>query len=423
MKPFFMKPLFSPAVFLLLSMIPHSVAQAQGIENSLHMRDAVEQALSRDFEVQRQQARIAQVQARNAQQTVLPNPVAAYMREDLSAGNRRIHEWTATVDFPLLSLLHRGTRLTAAELSLQAAQAHETWTRTKLRFEVRTSFLDVWEARRVHEALGAIGDALQVLERSAALRAQEGDISTYEYQRLRTALAGFRWRSTEARQSLRKAEAGLAYVLGISPEAVSRTTLLLPDLPLADDIETETLLRTGLQQRADAIALRSEYEALERQRAWQRLSWLDDLRIGGGYKEQSDLFAGPVLTLSMPLPVFDRNQGTVNETNATRALLSAELRALEQHIEIEIRRAATDYEHLLAQYEAIPLPDNDALTQLLASATSAYEEGEFSLVEYLDAMTAWVEGRTMHARMQSGLLRAMYTLFHAVGNDVFTITE
>ncbi|MBR9977299.1 MAG: TolC family protein [Bacteroidetes bacterium] len=416
-----MKPFFFPAVFLLLSIVPHSAAQ--NIDTPLRMRDAVERALARDYEVQRQQARIEQIHARNAQLTVLPNPVAAYMREDLSAGDRRIHEWTATVDFPLLSLLHRGKRLSAAESALRAAQAQGNWTRTDLRFEVRKAFLDVWEARRVHEALGAIGDALQVLQRAAALRAQEGDISAYEYQRLRTALAGFRWRSTEAGQSLRKTEAGLAYLLGISPEAVSRTTLLLPDLPHADDIETETLLRTGLQHRADAIALRLECEALERQRAWQRLRWLDDLRIGGGYKEQSDLFAGPVLTLSLPLPVFDRNQGTVDETIATRALLSAELQALEQHIEIEIRRAATDYEHLLAHYETISLPDNDALTQFLTSATSAYEEGEFSLVEYLDAISAWIEGQTMHARMQSGLLRAVYTLFHAVGNDVFTITE
>ena len=277
-------------------------------------------------------------------------------------------------------------------------------------------------ARQTLDAWRELETDVRRLTAVTVKRAAEGDISPYEQQRLRTELSRLQWRITEAAEALRSAESTLAFALGIAPDSLARIHLVLPRLA-AGSLDTEALVRVGLQEREDVLGLQEERASLERHRDWLRRRWMEDIKLGGGYKKQSDTFSGPVISLSLPLPVFDRDQGNAAAAEAERSALTIEQETLERRVKQEIHRAVSAYHALSKQARQLAAPTPEEYNALLASASSAYAEGEFSLVEYIDAITAYMESAELDAHVRTSLLRAAFTVEHAVGSAVFTVIE
>ena len=173
--------------------------------------------------------------------------------------------------------------------------------------------------------------------------------------------------------------------------------------PSASDIE-----RLALSRRPDYL---SDQQSQARSRADLRLQLANakvDYVIGTEYTRQSAWgISGNSLGLyfSMPLRVFNRNQGEISRAQREISLNAARAEALETGIRTEVENAYRQYtvsRRLLASVE----------TEMLAKARSvrdtteySYKRGEASLIEYLDAqrafndaMQTWNEARANYSR-------------------------
>ncbi|MDT8323395.1 MAG: TolC family protein [Bacteroidota bacterium] len=383
---------------------------------------AVERAIRQSNELRRREAQLAQARAQHAQAELLPNPVATYTREDLTADDRSYAEWSATLEYPLLALLARGPRVDAAERSMEATALRVSRHRATLRYQTQLDFLTLWAARRTLDAWRTLGDGVRRLSETAALRAAEGEISPYEEQRLRTELSRLQWRITEATEARRAAESALAFTLGLSSDSLARVPLVLPR-PGSDSLHVAELVRIGLQRREDVQALQAEREATERRGTWLRRRWMEDITLGGGYKQQSDLFRGPVIALSLPLPLFDRDQGNTAATEAETTALTHELEGRKRQIEGDIRAAVSSYNALARQSRQMATLTPEEYDGMLAAATAAYTEGEFTLLQYVDAITAYMESAELDVRVRVALLRAAFTVAHVTGDATVPFYE
>ncbi|MBY0278702.1 TolC family protein [Candidatus Binatia bacterium] len=106
--------------------------------------------------------------------------------------------------------------------------------------------------------------------------------------------------------------------------------------------------------------------------------------LGGRYY-QDEQSAGVIALFSVPLPVFDRNQGAIQAAEARLAVAKVEQRVTE----ITVRSAvARSYQALLAAYrQALELRDRtlpEAET-VFRGAQDAYARGLFRYIEVLDA--------------------------------------
>lgn len=154
---------------------------------------------------------------------------------------------------------------------------------------------------------------------------------------------------------------------------------------------------TRLDQRPDLLVLSRRAEAADLDgRAAQRGS-IPEVTVGigprfvdnGGTRDN-----GMALSLSLPLPVFDRQQAGRQRAAAeaqqaraeyrlARARAEGELRGLHQQAE-RLRATAIDYRaHAVA-----------ATPDLLRIAEAAYQGGESSLLELLDAYRGALEAET-----------------------------
>jgi cobalt-zinc-cadmium efflux system outer membrane protein len=175
----------------------------------------------------------------------------------------------------------------------------------------------------------------------------------------------------------------------------------------------------ALARRPDYLAMRREQARSQTEIRLQLARRKVDYTIGTEYRRQQGL-AGKGNSLgfffSVPLPVFDRNQGEIERARQEQSQIEARARALEAEIHNEIAAAWRQYETartLLARIE-----DGMLLKarRVLETMEFSYRSGEASLVEFLDAQRAFNDTTQSYNEARAEYARSLYLIDAAVGN-------
>jgi cobalt-zinc-cadmium efflux system outer membrane protein len=122
-----------------------------------------------------------------------------------------------------------------------------------------------------------------------------------------------------------------------------------------------------------------------------------------------------IVGLSVPLPLFDRNQGNLLEALRRTDKARDELAATEIRLSTELAQA---HERL----KALSLEVSSLQTEILPGAQSAYEAaskgyelGKFSFLEVLDAQRTFFQARSQYLRALAEAHRAAAEIDRVLG--------
>lgn len=314
---------------------------------------------------------------------VLPNPTIGYTSDRGRGATLNNEEtWLLSQSFDLSG--RRGLRREAAEQRVEAAYSgnrlrHAQWTA-----EIRHRFHETLFQQEVVRATEAWSLRFKRVEGIIEKLAKAGEASGYDRRRLARERQNAELRLSSAKSDLDRAGQRLAALLGApgnSPGTVVGD--LLPGVPqaMADDIR-------DIERRPDLQVLSRRAEAADLEGKATGRGWIPDVTLGVGPKRRETSLSNEtstVVALSVPLPLFDRQQAgqqraaaeamnARGEFNLARARAEGELRGLFQQLERLISAAKG--------YRAGALADTP---ELLRIAESAYKGGESSLFELLDA--------------------------------------
>lgn len=157
------------------------------------------------------------------------------------------------------------------------------------------------------------------------------------------------------------------------------TLVVTPD-PLDYELVLAQLLGGSPELIAARQKVRHDQIQLERERVQPIPNILVDARVGRNF-EAGDTTAG--VNVGLPVPVFDRNQGTIQQAQADLARAHAEVRRLE--LELQSRLAAEFRAYLSArqrveEYQVSMLPKAEESTQLLRQS---YQERRAPWIDVL----------------------------------------
>ncbi|MBN1206653.1 MAG: TolC family protein [Myxococcaceae bacterium] len=308
----------------------------------------------------------------------------------------------------------RGLRTERAEAALAAARARRRGVELSVAREVTEAAAE-WVRREAHARLAEEAlAAARTLEEAAARRFEAGDVP--ELERNTAALERAR---AEARAALARAEAASARAslnrffgrLATAPLKLELGAAPVPEVPRAEPPVLEAA-------RSEAEVARAEVELLRRER-------FPDPTVSLGYEREtrpeehatgSDLHTASLLVarLSVPLPLWDRNQGELAEARARRAAREAEREGREREVEAERVSAREAYEAARAAEAALTatLPGAE---RNLSLVQRAYEAGELGLDALLLARDRAYAARGEAIDAASALVRARAALLHAAG--------
>jgi cobalt-zinc-cadmium efflux system outer membrane protein len=346
-----------------------------------------------------------------------PNPTANFLAEQFGgASDASQVQYTINVGQPIELGGKRQRRIDSARAATRVTGHELDDVRRQIIFLVKKSFGDALAGRESLNLAEQNLQSLDELERIQRFRAERGDISELELLRIQVQRFAFERDAADARQALKAAKIALRAIVG--QEQIAEDFEVVGDLAFKDVTLTQAdLYRRALANRPDlraAEAAREKAKAdirLARANAWwdvtpqieyQRLG--PDNTIGFGF--------------SMPLRIFDRNQGEIARTRAEAGRVDAarEVVAVQALSEVDTALAALRTESgKLTVLRDTYLPK---AKQARDTVEYAYRRGGASLLEYLDAQRTYRDTAAEYVRSLGSYWTSFYQLETAVGGSL-----
>ena len=389
------------------------VTDVRTTTSSLTLEEALARAVDANPSLRAATQEVSAVDATILQARTRPNPELQGLVEDLRNATRIT---TVQINQPIELGGKRGARIAAAEKNRSAASLALDVQRAEIRADVITAFADVLAAQEGLRLAQATTDLAQRASGVAARRVLAGKVSPVEETRARVAEANVRLEAAVAVNQLAASRKRLTALWGGTvPDftQVQGNLETLPALPVLTDLNQQLETSPALLRARLEIERRNALTQLERSLR------TPDVTVSLGARRNNELGLNQAIVgASLPLPLFNRNQGNI---------LEAERRA--DKARDELTAATVQASNSLAQaHSRLDVARQSVTTlreQILPGAQSAYdaaskgfELGKFNFLEVLDAQRTLFQARAQYQRALAEAYRAVAEIERVLGGAI-----
>ena len=376
----------------------------------LTMEAAIRLALEVNPTIATARREIEATEAQVLQGSLRPNPGFSYTVENTGRISRSS---AAQVELPIERGDKRAARVEAAQRGRDVAQSDLGGRQLKVRAEVMAAFFDVLAAQ---ELLALAQDSVSLSRRAtdiAAKRVAAGKVSPVEETKARVAEASVRVALTQAQSELRNARRRLTRLWGNAAPRFSEAqgeVDLLPLIPARESID-QRLRTSPLLQRAQL--------ELERRKSLvnvEQSKTVQDFTVSVGVKRREESQNEQMmLGFSVPIPLYNRNQGNLlealrREDKARDELVAIRIALTSDAYQIMERISARRQEAELLRTEVVP-----GAKSAYEAATIGFENGKFSFLEVLDAQRTFFSAKSQYLTALAAVHRAVTDLEGILG--------
>ncbi len=318
-----------------------------------------------------------------------PNPGAGFSPGYNFNPPAGISPWilSFSLDVPLETAGKRGYRIARAEHLSEAARLNIAEAAWKVASRLRSRFLDLFAAERSEEILRNTAEDLERLVSAEERLFKAGEVSRFEVTQARISLDETALSLKESEKKQAESQAGLADAIGVPGSALDGVKLsfgLFDRLPsTADQLPARELVRTALSNRPDILAMLAEYAAAQSALQLETARQYPDISLGPAYtwdEGENKWFLG----LTLPLPVFNRNQGPIAEAEARRTETEARFASLQDRVIGEVGQALAGYSLALEKLKTAGAL-RDSRGKALRSVQRLFQAGEIGRPGLLNA--------------------------------------
>lgn len=392
---------------------PAQLGAARAIEPAglLTLKAAQALAFSANPELAAAGRELEALEAGIIQARLIPNPQLETLIEDTRAATRTT---TLQLNQPIELGGKRAARIRAAERGRDVAAADLDARRAEIRAAVMAAFYDTLAAQERLRLAQASVELAQSVTTIAARRVAAGKVSPVEEIKARVAEAGVRIELTSAASELASARKRLTSLWGNpSPrfERAEGELEVLPPLPVLAELDSRLGTAPGLTRVRIEVARRDALAQIERSRR------VPDVIVGLGAKRDEALGHDQVIFgMSIPIPLFDRNQG--NRLQALRradqardALSAAELQSANALALAYARLDVARSEAESLQRDILP-----GARRAFEAASKGFELGKFSFLDVLDAQRTLFQAKSQYLRALAEAHRSAAAIGRVLGN-------
>lgn len=395
-------------------------AQPDAPTGTITLRDAVTFALINNPKLKAFSLEIRIAEARKLQAGLLPNPQIEVAVEQFGGTGSRTSFDSSETSIQIGQLIEladkRSKRTHLATLEKDLAEWDFKSKRFDVMSDVAKAFIDVLTAQ---EQLSLSKELVNLSEQAYSIvaeRVKAGQDSPIEETKAKIALSNTRIEFEKAGKTLLSARHQLTATWGSSNPIFEKVSGGFYDLSPAPPLdELAGLISQNPDMARWAVEKERHSAALELEKA----KAASDIKLGGGlqYLDEGDDSAF-ILGLSIPFPLFDRNQGNIQEAIYMLAKTAEDRKAVEADLRAALAEASTK---LSSSFSEITIIKNDVLP-LARSAFDAtgqgYREGKFEYLVVLDAQRTFFEVRVRYIEALAGYHKARADVERLIGRDL-----
>ncbi len=391
------------------------------------LSQALQEAIDKNLNLLAEKHNVAIADARIITAGIKPNPLLSVEGDHQNLlgstytldNNGGPQEYSIRVDF----LLERGHK---RERRVELAQAVKSVTELQflntvrgLVLDVQNSFIDALAAKAsltlATENLKSLNDIVAI----NAIRVRAGDLSQVELTRSKLAALQFQNAVKQAELKLRIAKSRLQFLMG--------RPVMAADFNVDGELRREILAEGIEPLREQAMKLRPDLLSIVKDQArsdadlrLQTATAKVDFTLGTEYRRQQYTAYSNSLGffMSVPLPVFNKNQGEIERAKREGQQLVMRVNAAKSSIAAELDAAWQQYQTSKLLLESIEKDMLEQAREVRSITEYSYRRGEASFVEFLDAQRAFNDTMQSYNDARADYARSLFLLDSISGKAV-----
>lgn len=376
-----------------------TVAVDTGTPGGLTLDQALERLVRDNLQLRSQAFELPQAQADILTASLRANPILYADAQLVPYGSYSAErpggpvQYDLNISHPVDATGKRRARMTVAG---QAKRVLEAQFQDAVRLQIANLYaahLSVLATRQRLRYAQAGVEGLDELLKPLEARVKAGQITPAEYNRvvLQREAAALALRDEE--ENLQQARRTLATLLNISPDAAESLEVqgtIRDDGPVPPPLPE--LIGLAIANRPDLQAFRLGINRAQADVRLAEANRLNDLYVlYQPYTFQDNTPFGNksatswALGVTVPLPVYNRNQGNIQRARINVAQTQTELADLQRRIVTEVQQAEKEYRVTREAVQRIETQLRPAAEQVLRTVRRQYEEGSIGVIEFVTA--------------------------------------
>lgn len=396
-----------------LLIAPLTTIAGESVGQSITIEDALAKAFTENPEFAAAQWNTGIAEGARTQAGLLPNPELSWSVEDTRSASRIT---SIQVSQPIELGGKRGARIDVSERDQDAVAIDLERKKNTLRADVIQAF---YSALRAQEGLQLSTQSLDLASRGLQVaegRVKAGKASPIEIARAQVQLSEIQLELNRARLNRSNAYKQLALTIGATTpffEHVEGDLERLPYLPTQTEMLARITETAGV--RLASMQIRRAESSLELEKS-QRIPDIN-VSVGSQYDEGLGERVN-LLGLSMPIPLFNRNQGNVLAA-ARGGDQARDLRnATELRLRAEAQQAFEQWENARSEVDSIRGTLLPTAQQAVEGAVRGFEMGKFAFIDVLDAQRTLVSMRSQYLNTLDEAISAWVSLEKIYGSQL-----
>ncbi len=354
---------------------------------------AVAIALAENRDLAAARFAIREAEGRLSQVGVRPNPeVELRQANDVLFGNEGEYNLSLGFKqrFPITGRLAKAKAVARVDVARAAAEVRnqERLVAGEVLGRAR-ELLVIQQKIRTNEK---IQDSIRALIDVSERRLQAAEVSAADVNAAKLALQQVVLAQAELLSQRDAGTATLNALLGRDPDALLNLSGSLSTQYLVTD--SADAVRVAISRRPDRQLVALGIDRAEAETALARAEKWEDVTVGLDYGRDYARFIPPVggkldnsigVSVSVPLPLWNKNQGRLSEVQATRQRALAEMRALELQISAEIKNAEKRQIRLAAVLDSYANETTNLANDNLALVQQGYANGLLAVTAVIQA--------------------------------------
>jgi outer membrane protein, heavy metal efflux system len=393
-------PLLSSSTPLFGTLDIPTGPEDEGPADGLTLDQAIDTTLRNSLDLKQKFYEIPQAQADVLQASLRANPIFYADGQLLQYDGRKFNraapggpsQYDVNVSYPLDLSRKRQNR---TQVATQAKKVLESQYQDAIRLKIDELYGAYVTALGARQTVTYTRKSVQGLENLAGRTEQlfgKGEVSLGDLNQVKVQLKTSRLGLLDAEAAFRRAKLDLISVLNLPRNAVDSLDLRGSILdPMTGLPPAEQLAQTAFQSRPDVVAFRLGIKRAEGDVKLAKANRFNDVYVlVQPYTFQDNSPYGLksayswALGATVPLPIYNRNQGAIERARLNVTQTQIQLADLERQVFIDVDKAVNEYAVTRRQVDEIQGDILPAARQIRDEKKRLYLAGQVSVIDYIN---------------------------------------
>jgi cobalt-zinc-cadmium efflux system outer membrane protein len=365
-----------------------SSTSTQPVEN-LTLEQALEMAERRQPQLAEARALVEAAAGRAQQAGAFPNPEAIVGAQQIpfSSDSSNQREYVAGIAQPIPLGGRLGKAREAEMLEREVRVRGLEVTRRDLRRRVHSAFAAALYQEKAFQTQCQISQNAHRAVATTKARVEAGDAAPDDLARVEMELARAK---VEFQRSAAMREQSLIALAGAIGDVSLRVNSLAGNLDTTFEIPTLESLAASLSEQPEIQLAAASVRVSQARVDLAKAERIPDVKVEALYHRLEATKENTFdIGLSIPLPLFNRNQGRLREVRAEASAAEARARATQNELNLQLRESHAQLTSALATSRAMKNEILPRAETVLKAAEARYDAGDISLSDMVPVRRDW----------------------------------